>query len=195
MQTFTFAWWRWRLAQAFGRNPLVRTTDRIEALAMAMAVAACLIAVPVAAALATAIHDERGRAYATQLEDLERVVATATRDSVPLPRSQVTVVEARWQYGGVQRAERFQWTEPVRAGQTIDVWVHPDGRRAAQMDPWWRAGVEAAVAGISFWLAVAATAALMVGLARPCLRRVRYAAWERDIASLADEGGTTNRRP
>ena len=28
---------------------------------------------------------------------------------------------------------------------------------------------------------------------RTCLRRVRYAAWDRDIASLADDGGTTNR--
>ncbi|MGV0604919.1 hypothetical protein [Mycolicibacterium sp. XJ1904] len=56
------------------------------------------------------------------------------------------------------------------------------------------AGVDAAVAAMSFWVAVTAVAAMFVVGVRPCLRRVRYAAWDREIASLADDGGPANRR-
>lgn len=190
---FTFGWWRWRWTHALGRNPLVRTSDRVEAIVMAAAVVVSLTAVPVAGAMATAIHDERGRAYVAQLEDRRQVAATVTQDSVSVPRTEATIVQARWHYGGVQHAERFQWDSPVRAGQTIDIWVHADGRRAPGLDPWWRAGMDAAVGGITFWLAVTGSLALLVGVVRPWLTRMRNAAWEREIASLADDGGTADR--
>ena len=193
MQTSTSAWWRWRSSHAFGHNPLVRMSDRFEAFLMVMAVAASLIAIPMAGALAVAIHHERGRAYVAQVADREKVEATVTEHSSTLPRTDVTVVEARWQHGGIQHAERFQSNGPVKAGETVDIWVHPDGQRVEPMDPWWRAGVDAALAGVNFWLAVTVTAAVLVALARPCLRQVRYAAWKRELASLADDGGTTNR--
>ena len=57
MQWFTVAWWRWRLAQLRGRNPLVRTSDRIEVAVMALAIVASLAVVPFAGAIGTAIHD------------------------------------------------------------------------------------------------------------------------------------------
>ena len=193
MQTCTFAWWRWRLTHAIGRNPLVRTSDRVEAFLMALAVAASLVAASVAGGIAAAVHEDRGRAYAAQVADREQIVATATADSVVLPRTDVTVVEARWQYGGVQHADRFQWDEPVRAGQDIEIWVHPSGRQAAPLGPWWRAGVEAAVVALAFWSTATLTAVLVVALTRPWLRRRRYAAWDREIASLADDGGTNDR--
>lgn len=193
MQMFTFGWWRWRFTQALGRNPLVRASDRVEAIVMAIAVVVALTVIPVAGAMATAIHDERGRAYVAQLEDRRQVVATVAEDSVRVPRTETTIVQARWQYAGVQHAERFQWDRPVRAGQTIEIWVHPNGERAPELDPWWRAGVDAAVGGITFWLAATGSVALMVGVLRPWLTRMRNAAWEREIASLADDGGTANR--
>lgn len=193
MQTSTFAWWRWRLRQATGRNPLVRTSDRVEAISIAIAVFASAVAIPIAGGITTAIHDERADAYAAEVHHHSLVEAQAVSDSVTLPKSGATVVQARWQFGGLQHTDRFEWQHPVRAGQTIGIWVEPDGRSAQPLDPWWRAGLEAAVAGVSFWLAVTATAAAFAGLLRPWLRRVRSVAWDRDIASLADGGGTTKR--
>ncbi|MCV7278380.1 hypothetical protein H7J88_01810 [Mycolicibacterium flavescens] len=195
MQTVTNGWWRWRLVHALGRNPLVRTSDRIEVTIAAMAIAAVLVAIPVAAAMATAIHDERGHAYAAQAERHLQVHATVTQASATLPRTNVSVVEATWSLGGVERVGRFQWDQPVRAGQSIEIVVDENGERVVPLDPWWRAGLDGTIAAITFWLAVAAAAAGCVAVSRPCLRRVRYAAWDRDIASLADDGGTADRHP
>ena len=85
MQWFTVAWWRWRLAQPVARNPLVRTSDRIEVAVMALAVAVSLAVMPVALAIGTAVHDEHARAYAAEQHDRHRVVATATEDSASSP--------------------------------------------------------------------------------------------------------------
>ncbi|MGE2719300.1 Rv1733c family protein [Mycolicibacterium celeriflavum] len=193
MQTVPCGWWHWRMIQALGRNPLVRMTDRVETLVIAMAVTASLIAIPVAGAMATAIHEERGRAYVAEAQHRQSADATVTATSPTLRGTDVSVVQANWQYAGVHRTERFRWESPVKVGQTIEISVYPDGRRAPPLDPWWRAGVDASIAAVSFWLAVTAVAAMFVGVARPCLRRMRYAAWDREIASLAD-GGTANRR-
>lgn len=194
MQTVQRGWWHWRMIHAIGRNPLVRRTDRVETLVMVVAVTASLIAIPVAGAMATAIHEERGRAYVAEAQHRYPVTATVTATSATLRGTDVSVVQANWRFAGVQHTERFRWDRPVKAGQTIDVSVHPDGRRTQPLDPWWRAGVDASVAAISFWLAVTAVAAMFVLVGRPCLRRMRYAAWDREIASLADDGGTANRR-
>ena len=78
MQWLTVAWWRWRLAQALARNPVVRTSDRIEVAVMALAVAVSLVAMPVALAIGTAVHDEHARAYTAEQHDRHRVVATTT---------------------------------------------------------------------------------------------------------------------
>ncbi|GFG54019.1 hypothetical protein MAGR_54600 [Mycolicibacterium agri] len=175
-----------------GSNPLVRTSDRIEAAIAALAVAV-LIAMPVAAAKATAVHDERGRSYAAEVERHVQVSAAVTQTSATMPRTNVTVVQAAWSFGGTEHVARFQWDQPVRAGQHIDIVVDQDGRRIVPLDPWWRAGLDGAFAATTLLLAVAGVAAGCVAIARPCLRRMRYAAWDRDIASLADEDGTTYR--
>lgn len=48
METFTLDPRCWRITRVFGRNPLLRRTDRVEALIMVVALAVSLIAVPVA---------------------------------------------------------------------------------------------------------------------------------------------------
>ena len=95
MQWLTVAWWRWRLAQALARNPLVRTSDRIEVAVMALAVAVSLVAMPVALAIGTAVHDEHARAYTAEQHDRHRIVATTTDDSASSPRGAVAAVQAR----------------------------------------------------------------------------------------------------
>ena len=79
MQWFTVAWWRWRLAQARGRNPLVRTSDRIEVAVMALAVAVSLAVVPVAGAIGTAVHDEHARGTPQNNRSRHRVAAHGDR--------------------------------------------------------------------------------------------------------------------
>jgi hypothetical protein len=195
MQWFTVAWWRWRLAQVRGRNPLVRTSDRVEVAVMALAVAISLFSVPVAGAIGTAVHDDRAHVYATEQQDRHRVAATATADSPASPRGSLAVVQARWQFGDVENAGAFTSDAPVKEGSSVDIWVDGKGRHVSAPAPSWQAGVDAIGAAVAFWLAVTAAAALLVALVRRGLRRARDAGWNRDIASLVhDDGGRTNRR-
>jgi hypothetical protein len=191
MGWFTVAWWRWRLAQALGRNPLVRTSDRIEVALMALAVAIGLAAVPVAGAIGTAVHDGQSRIYAEEQLSRHKVAATATDDSTARPKGQVAVVQARWQVGDPENAGNY----PVKYGASNDIWVDRQGRHVSAPAPSWQAGADAVGAAVGFWLAVTAAATLLFGLIRRCLKRARYAGWNRDIASLVhDDGGRTNRR-
>jgi len=198
MQWLTVAWWRWRLAQVRGRNPLVRTSDRIDVAVMALAVVVSLAVIPFALAIGTAVHDENARTYAAQQHDRHKVVATATADSTGgagNPKGPVAVVSARWQVGDVENAGAFTWDSPVKDGSDMDIWVDRNGRQVGPPAASWQAGVDAAVAAVGMWLAVTAAAALLVAAVRLGLRRARYAGWNRDMVSLVhDNGGRTNRR-
>ncbi len=184
MQWLTVAWWRWRMTQARGRNPLVRTTDRIEVAVMALAVIASLAVIPFAGAIGTAVHDDHARTYAEQQRDRHQVTATATADSTASPRGPLAVVQARWQAGDVENAGSFTWNSPVKDGSSVDIWVDNNGHHVAPPPPSWQAGVDAFIAAAGFWLGVTAGAALLVALVRVGLRRRRYNAWNRDIESL-----------
>lgn len=196
MEPVTFRWWHWRLFRALGRNhPLIRTGDRVEAFIIGMAVTAVLVAIPIAAAMASAVHDERTREYTALAADQIPVTATVTQSGPPLPRANVSVIQARWEFAGTEHIGRFQWPGVVQTGEQIEIVVNPDGRRVTPVDPSWRAGVDATLTGLTFWGAVVAVAVAGVALSHPLLRRARYAAWDREIASLADDGGHTNRTP
>ena len=67
MDTFTVRLPRWPiLLRLLGRDPLVRTTDRIEALVLVLAVVVSLLAAPIAAAVGTAVYDSSRHVYAEQ---------------------------------------------------------------------------------------------------------------------------------
>ena len=194
MQWFTVPWWRWRLAQARGRSPLVRTSDRIEVAVMSLAVAVSLAAMPIAGAIGTAVHDDQSRVYAAEQQSRHRVAATATKDSANSPKGPVALVQARWQAGDVENAGAFTWNSPVKSGDSVDIWVDQGGRQVAAPAPSWQAGVDAVGAAVATWLAVTAATALLVALVRQGLERARYTGWNRDIARLVhDDGGRTNR--
>ena len=194
MQWLTVAWWRWRLAQALARNPLVRTSDRIEVVVMALAVALSLAAMPVALAIGTAVHDEHARAYTAEQHDRHRVVATATEDSASSPSGAVAVVQTRWQVSDVENAGAFTWKSPVKDGSSIDIWVDRHGRQVGPPTPSWQAGADAVVAAVGIWLVGFRNGCAARALVRRCLKHARYAGWNRDIASLVhDDGGRTNR--
>src|SRR4051812_17830613 len=99
MNTFTVRLPRWPvLLRLAGRDPLVRTTDRIEALVVVLAVVVSLLAIPIAAAVGTAVYDARRQTYAEQADTLHTVPATVTDvpASPQILRTGTTTVPARW---------------------------------------------------------------------------------------------------
>jgi hypothetical protein len=193
MQCFTVAWWRWRLAQARGRNPLVRTSDRVEVAFIALAVLISLTVVPFAGAIGTAVHDDRAQVYTSQQHDRHRVAAPA--DKAAAPTGAASVLQARWRAGDVENAGALDWTNPTKDAVGADIWVDNNGRQVGPPAASWQAGADAVLAAVGFWLAVTAGAALLVALVRRGLRHARDNAWNREMASLVhDDGGRTGRQ-
>ncbi|AGB21184.1 hypothetical protein Mycsm_00743 [Mycobacterium sp. JS623] len=202
MQWFTVAWWRWRLAQARGRNPLVRTSDRVEVAVMALAVLVSLIVMPFAGAIGTAIHDEHAKTYATQQHDRHQVAAPADKtaadktatDKAAAPTGPAAVLQARWRAGDVENAGALDWANPTKDAAGADIWVDNNGRQVGPPAASWQAAADATVAAAGVWLAATTIAALAVALVRRGLRHARSNAWNREIATLVhDDGGRAGR--
>lgn len=83
LESFTVRLPRWPIFGLFRRNPLIRASDRIEALAMAVAVMVSLLAVPVAAAVGTAVHD-------SHRDDHHLAIASATTRMSAIPQKIVS---------------------------------------------------------------------------------------------------------
>lgn len=78
METFTLRLRQCWIIRAVGRNPLVRTSDRVEALTLMLVFATALVVTPFSAAIGTAVHDTHARAYAEQSRDRHPVTAVVT---------------------------------------------------------------------------------------------------------------------
>lgn len=190
MQAFTLGARRWRTIRAFGKTPLVRISDRIEAIVVVSAVAISLLAAPIAGAIGTAVHDARSRIYAEEAHKRQPIsaIVTTTRHSAAMGRAypSTTVVQARWRAQGIERAATFPSKPAVAVGDRIDIWVNDAGQRVAPPPPTSRAVLDAITAGLLLWLVAVGTLGALVALVRWCLDRHRDSDWEREIADLVD---------
>jgi hypothetical protein len=177
------------LTRLFGRNPLVRTTDRIEALLLVLAFAVSILALPVAAAVGTAVHESRARVYAEQALTRHQVVATITGDSDGRRNlsSPTVTAPARWVAAGTEHSGMVVVERAVKPGDRVDLWVDEQGSPVSK--PMFSALDEAVAAGAALWFGVVIGAAALFGLARVVLDRSRHADWQRDFDRMVS--GTT----
>lgn len=160
MLTFTVDPRRWFQVHTFGRNPLVRGSDRLEAVIIVLAILVSLLAVPVAGAVGTAVYDARRAQYLTE--------ARTQRAAGPITNSQAKVV-------GVSSVRASSETKLV-SPPTSTAGAAPDG----------------VCTGTALLLGVVAASAALVALTHLRLSRMRDAAWERELRSLANEDGGRN---
>ena len=108
--------------QVFRRNPLVRRSDRIEVLVLGFAVLVTVVAIPVAGAIGTFVHDARTRVYAEEALTRHEVIATAIEDGVVVvqPPDISFTARARWMPPVVRIAESSNgWVEPKSVTSNI----------------------------------------------------------------------------
>lgn len=200
METFTLDPHRWWLARLLGRNPLLRTADRIEVLVIVCAVMVSLLAIPVAGAVGTATYDAHHRLYAREAQTRHLVTGTVTDTSVTdtggvdPPATRTVTVEPTWPSGNAYRAGRIERTDPVEIGDRVQIWVDDTGNLTRPPTPMSRAGNEAILLGYAMWYGATLAAASLVMFVQNRLDRVRDAEWDREIESLADNGGIDDRR-
>ncbi len=196
METFTIGlrrpWW----VGALGRNALVRRSDRIEAIAVVLAVLFSVLAIPVAAAIGTSVHDQRARTYAQEAQNRHQVTATATADghAAAQLRTIVFFAEATWSEAGRTHRGDVEWPGRAKAGDHQTIWVNDKGDLAAPPSPSSRADSEAVSVALVVWLAVTEAAAGLAYLVRHRLDRRRYAQWDREINASHNNKGRRNHR-
>lgn len=80
---------RWPLLLSLrSQDPLVRATDRIEALVLVFAIVISLVTLPIAGAVGTALYDANRAAYSGQSDASTPVTATITAST---PASEAAV--------------------------------------------------------------------------------------------------------
>jgi hypothetical protein len=197
MKVFTHEPARSRMLRGLGHNPLLRRSDRIEAVVAIIAVGLALLAIPMAAAIGGAVHGGYARVYAEQLHTRYPVTATVAEGSAPTARPYIVAntIQANWTADGVQHSGKVRWDGPTKAGDHIDLWVDGSGNQVSPPTAPWSAAVESFAISVAIWLAVVAAAAAGVALVRQWLNRGRQADWEREIRTLLDHGsGRSNSR-
>jgi hypothetical protein len=194
MEHFTIGlgnrWW----VQAFGRSPLMRRSDRIEAIVLVLAVILIVVAIPIAGAIGTFVHDERTRVYAEEAHSRHQVLATATDDgNVVLRANHVEFsAEATWSDAGRSHTHVVTWSGRAKAGDQQRIWVNSSGEFAGQPSALSQADSEAVAVALAVWLGVAEVSAALVYLVRRCLDQRRYAQWDRETNSYHDNNGRRN---
>ena len=181
-----------------GRDPLIRTSDRIEALALVLAVVISLLAVPIAAAVGTEIHDSRRHIYAEQIHTHHTVTATITADNAAQqdwPINTVTVT-ARWSVNGAEHTDEAKAASTAKTGDPIEIWVDNNGTQVPVPTPTAFAAVEAVTAALIIWICVAAAAATLFYVTRAVCNRIHLSGWQHDLDRLVGHGdGHTTSQP
>jgi hypothetical protein len=194
MDTFTLSVGRSWIVRALGRNPLVRFSDRVEAVALVMVFVAALVVTPVAGAIGTAVYETRARLYTEEAQARHTVTATAIEDSTVIVEQDVEGfrVQARWLADDVDHIGSVDVASFAKVGDHVNVWVDGTGNQVAPPTPTSRAGIDAMFAGAAVWLFAMTGIAGLSLFVRVCLTRRRYRGWDREWAALVrDNGGRT----
>jgi hypothetical protein len=193
METFVLDPRQWRIARVFSTNPLVRRTDRIEALAVVLAVMISLLALPVAAVAATTVYQAQHRMYAEQARARHPVTVT----TIEIPKATD---------GAAARAARATGSAAVPAGggfvpmggtaRTVDpgqIWVDDHGNRVSPPTPLSRAQFDAVSVAVSIAAGSIVVTTWLVAATRRRLDRVRDTQWNRELGHIFDgEDGRAN---
>jgi hypothetical protein len=196
-ETFTVRLPRWPILGLFRRNPLLRASDRIEALVLALAVLVSLLAVPVAAAVGTAVYDSRRDVYAEQAHTRHVVTATITDDAAAqkISRTNTATMQARWSAAGAEHTGAVKAPSETKPGDRVAIWVDNNGELTGEPTPTTRAAVDAVKAAVAMWASVAAAAAVLFTGTRAMCDRIRITGWQHGIDTLLGRGGHKPSQP
>ncbi|TDL09933.1 hypothetical protein EUA04_08260 [Mycolicibacterium obuense] len=186
----TFGVWTRRLS---GRHPLVRFSDRVEAMGLVVVIAVAVFALLPAASLKDSVEQQFSQSFAVQRAERTPVEAIVTGDSQVTAQLYDTsyLSPIRWQVDGVTHTDEMR-TPKMTAGDRITIWVDSAGdRRAAPLTDR-DAAVQAVIAAVAVWVTITGAAVGAWAGMRMRLDRGRHADWDRDLRRLTDNGGRTN---
>lgn len=199
MQTFIIGFPRGELLRRLGRNPLVRASDRLEAIATLVLFALAVALLPVVTTVGIALHHDQATLSAQQAKAVHRTTARAIANSSIQPAmgaGAVYLTQISWDVAGVPRVGSFTGTRPLTIGDEVPVWVDAAGGLSHPPLPQDEAATVAVVIAVLLWSILLGAALGGLRLLSWTLDRRRSAQWDRELRSLAnDDGGRADRRP
>jgi hypothetical protein len=194
METFTWHIGRSRGVRVLSRNPLVRWSDRVEALMTLVLMVTALLFVPMAGAIGTAVHESRADFYAHESAGRHTVTATVTDEPI-LTFENVRVAataSVRWRDRDAAHSDIIFVDPAVRVGDQVTIWVDRAGNHVSAPTASWQAGRDAVLAGVGAWLGVMAIVAGISAVVRMSLAHTRNRCWDREWYAVAvDDAGRT----
>ncbi|AZG46645.1 putative membrane protein [Gordonia insulae] len=178
---------RWPIMRLISGSPLIRRTDRVQALATCLAALVALIAIPLAVQVEDEVHTVRSAEIAEHARTTQAVEATAVEDSaVILAEGQTgTTVTARWTFASFPHRQVVSVDKAVvHTGDHFTVWVDPRGHATHEPLSESEAGVGAALTAVAFYGAALTLCALFVLSVRTIVGRHRGRAWDAALAAL-----------
>jgi hypothetical protein len=185
----------WHL-RALGFNPLIRATDRLEALVVLGVLACALLAAPAASQAGDQLYQSGVRTAAAQAQHRHAVHATVVEGTTGLPTDFDGPPDMRvqWSQGAQVRTEQVVSPGTVKSGDSVTVWLNDTGKVVAAPLTIDDAKINAAAATVMVWVVLVVCSALLALVIRLVLDRVRYRAWERELHLLAhNDDGWANR--
>lgn len=196
---------RWLRILPWSRSPLMRGSDRIEAVVRVLAVVLLLVAVPVAAATGTAsytaaadhIRSENSTKVAVQATLVADPVVTGSQTPSAAADSgrATTTAQApvRWVRNGRAAQATVEVPESAVRGGAIGIWLGPDGRPTPAPTPSQTAGFVGFGAGFTLLAAIWAVVAGVLVALHWTLNRCHSAAWAREWLLVARPMGRDHR--
>lgn len=174
-------------AQPWDPNPLMRTSDRVESAVRLLSAVAIAAAVPLAGAAGT-------NGYTTAATEIQRTNATKTAVTATVSAEPENTTTVDYYGNSTERYQaRVQWSRDDRTdgatvtierrvarGDTVSIWLGPDGRPAAAPTPPSEAAVRGIGAGIWMLVEVCGGAAGLTGVTHWIVGRHHSRAWARE---------------
>jgi hypothetical protein len=184
------------LLRLIGRHPLVRGSDRLEAVVAGLVVAAAILVLPLACALGTSVHDARAADYARRGTAEHELVATVTSDSAQFtePYSVRALTPMQWTVDGVAHHDVLLTPDTFKVGDQVPIWVDDRGTRVPAPPPSWQAVVDAVCVAAAVWVGTIIGGLMMLKGLRHHLQHNRFAVWERELDDLFPDGGSRSER-
>ena len=194
MDTFTFGMRHNRLFRALGPNPLVRRSDRIEALSLMLAALILVVATPLVCAVGTSLQDSRARTYAEEAMHRHSTTATAIEEGeLVVDFNDVWyTVQAKWNRSGQDHLDVVEWPNLAKIGDQQRIWVDDSGGPAQPPTPPSRATIDAWAIALSGWVMLLSALAGGRCAIRWRLDRSRLAQWNLEVTGLLEGGDRKN---
>lgn len=182
--------------RAFGRHPLVRTVDRLEALVVLGVLIAAILAGPIAMSAGDSIRETGSRMAEEQSHSRHPVQALVIGGvGLPTDMQSPASVQVQWRDGNHTRTESIAALATTKPGDHMTVWLDDDSGKVVTAPM--RAGdaaVNGVLAALTVWITLVMCAALVAYFIRRGLDRARDRAWEREIRLFThNDDGWANR--